>query len=805
MKRFNVESVFPVIALIILTYALSMSFFGIPPLGKFLDPFIGVVQNEAADSTLKGISKHAVSDPVSVFYDNRGVPHIFAENTQDLYFAQGYVTASLRLWQMDFISYAAAGRLSEIVNEGLLDYDRTQRRIGMLEAAKSSLALMQQDTTTIRAIRAYTKGVNAYISQLGYRQWPLEYKVLNYHPEPWTELKTVLVMKNMGNMLSGYEEDFNMTNLMLSMGEQQFNKYFPGIVPDISPIVKDKGGRPNPALAFEKKPTYLNSAFVSSGTLLNANTWNPQLGSNSWILSGKKTKTGYPILCNDPHLNFSMPAIWLEMQLSAPGMNVYGVCVPGSPAVIIGFNENIAWGITNGCDDVKDWYKLKITNDYQKYEMDGQWINLPYRIEEIKRRNRAPFYDTVYQTIQGPVVYSGSFSGSNATQANHALRWSLHIPSNEVLTYIKLNRAQNYQDYRDAIKNYSCPVLNFSYADKAGNIAVNHQGAIALKWPGQGKFVLDGTTHEHLYTSNIPSDSLPQDRNPADGILFSANQHPTDNNYPYYYNGYYAENRANRIRQLLEHIDSATVSGMMKMQLDNVSYFSMETLPVLLQYMQGRPLSVQGQHALDSMQHWKATYTLNDNIALLYDLWWKKIKDYTWDEFHNYSFQSRVPDDHILLTMLRQEPDNDYFDQQLSNVRETAGDVVYAAFKDAIEVRDSIAAKRGGPQWGNYNQVSMGHMLNISKLGVRKLPSAGAPDAIDAVSATWGPSWRMIVQLGERPQAWGIYPGGQSGNPGSRYYDNFVTDWNKGSYYPLQFFMSATEAKKNTTRKWILK
>src|SRR5205807_1319094 len=188
-----------------------------------------------------------------------------------------------------------------------------------------------------------------------------------------------------------------------------------------------------------------------SNSVISGSSYNPRLGSNSWAVSGKKTKSGFPILANDPHLNLSLPNIWIEMQLSAPGMNVYGVSIPGTPAIVIGFNENIAWGITNGSDDVKDWYKLKITNDYKKYEFDGKWLDLGYRIEEIKRRGQPSFYDTVYSTVHGPIVNNKSFPGTDPDMMDMALRWELHQPSNEFVTFIKLDKAQNYNDYKEAI------------------------------------------------------------------------------------------------------------------------------------------------------------------------------------------------------------------------------------------------------------------------------------------------------------------------------------------------------------------
>src|SRR6185437_5733379 len=623
MRKVNLKFCFPLASLVIVIVALSTEMFVLPPLGKLLNPFTGFVQNE--NDRLTNVSRRTITgmgltDSVQVFFDDRKVPHIYAGNLKDLYFAQGYMQAYYRLWQMDFLSYASAGRLSEIIKEGFLDYDRNQRRIGILAAAKESCRLMEKDTETNEILTAYTRGVNAYISQLNDRTLPLEYKILDYKPEPWSNLKTALIMKYMANMLSGYEEDYNMTNLILALGEDKINKYFPAFSSHITPVMDDPGGKPNPVLARIKQPAYLDYSFLTTGTMISPNGYNPNLGSNSWAVSGNRTTSGFPILCNDPHLGLSLPAIWLEMQLTGAGMNVYGVSIPGIPSIVIGFNEDIAWGLTNGDDDVKDWYKLKISSDYKKYEMDGKWRDLDYSIEPIKRKDGPTLYDTVYRTIQGPIVSTKGFPGPTPEHLNQALRWELHNPSNEILTFIKLNRAKNYADYKEAIRGFSCPVQNFTFACKDGTISIDHQGKLALKWPGQGKFILDGTKSSHLYSKYIPEDSLPHVFDPTCGYVFSANQHPTGVNYPYYYNGTYIEERARRIKQLLASGGKFDVGRMEAMQLDNVNAFAVDALPVLLGSMSKNHLDQEQKDVLERLASWNASYTLADENAWFYNM-----------------------------------------------------------------------------------------------------------------------------------------------------------------------------------------
>ena len=806
MKKINPNFLFPFVALLVLILGLSTTMFTIPPLGKLMNPFIGVVQNGAElnfkEKELK-IDELGLINTVSVYFDDRKVPHIYAENKHDLYFAQGYVTASLRLWQMDFTSYVSAGRLSEIFAEdAYLNYDRSQRRLGLLESAKNTLKLIEKDSVTINVLSSYTKGVNAYISSLDYARFPLEYKLLNYIPERWTNLKTVLILKQMGNSLTGYEEDLNMTNLILALGEEKYNKLFPNEHSYTSPIMNDLVGQINPSLSSIVKPDYLNYSFLSSKTTVKS-SYNPKLGSNSWAVSGKKTKSGNPILCNDPHLNLTLPSIWVEMQLVCGDMNVYGVSIPGTPSIIIGFNKNIAWGITNGADDVKDWYKMKLKSDYSKYYFDGKWIQLDYKIEEIKRKEQQTFYDTIYYSVHGPIVFDKSFPNIGEGLAEHALKWELNSPSNEFSTFIKLNEAKNYSDYKEAIQSYKCPIQNFTFACKDNTIGINHQGNMAVKWESQGQFILDGTDKKHIPGSYIPSDSLPKMLKPKSEFVFSANQHPTGINYPYYYHGYYFESRANQIHKMLEKENRFDINKMQKMQLNNTNFFASEALPLLIKELLKNKLTKSQGKRVGEIQKWNYTYNIDDKCAKLFELWWSKLEENTWDEITNYSFYSTIPENYILLDILQKDPMNEYFDKENTTKKETANQIIYASFVEAVKEYQHLK-KTSGVKWGDCNKIDIKHLTNrtaFSKIGMR---SSGHPSAINAIANSWGPSWRMIVELGDRPKAYGIYIGGQSGNVGSKHYDDFISDWNYGKYYPLMFYMSREEAKRSTKNKWLM-
>lgn len=449
----------------------------------------------------------------------------------------------------------------------------------------------------------------------------------------------------------------------------------------------------------------------------------------------------------------------------------------------------------NGAVDVKDWYKLKISADYKKYELDGNWLPLNFSIEEINVRNQKNFYDTIYRTVHGPIVYDNFYSKANPALKNYALKWELHQPSNEFMTFIELNKAKNYTDFRKALLHYSCPVQNFTFAGR-DTIAINHQGHMAIKWPGQGKFVLDGTQSTHLYSAYIPADSLPQVVNPASQFVLSANQHPTSPNYPYYYNGYFSETRAKRIQQVLEKNTRFDIRMMQELQLDNINSFAVDVVPALINLLDTTQFGMYEKTTLANLKNWNGAFDGAAKSPRFFELWWRNIKNYTWDEFKTFSFANKMPEDYVLLDLIQNDPSNIYFDLQGTFSKETAVDLVKEAFHVAVADYRHFELTTG-VRWCDANKVNLLHLTKIEAFSRMGLSSSGHPEAINAMRSTWGPSWRMVVQLGKRPQAFGIYPGGQSGNMGSPYYDNFIDDWNKGKYYSLNFYLSENEAKEN--------
>jgi penicillin amidase len=784
---------------IAITVAFSMRFDSIPPLGKFLDPFNGFWQN--AEGKMPDLDRNlmlsGLQSPVEVLYDSMMIPHIFADNEADLYFTQGYVMASLRLWQMEFVTHLASGRISEIVGERALYLDRLNRRKGLMYAAENNLREWVKIPEIRQAIDAYTAGVNTYISGLEYSDYPVEYKLLAYRPEAWTNLKSALLLSYMADMLAGGDADLENTNALRLLGKENFELLFQTDLPNPAPVIPVSKSWDFEPVAIDTPQVAL--ADTTDFILQTIEKPDPDNGSNNWAVSGSKTRSGRPILSSDMHLGLNLPSIWTAMQLRAPGVNVFGVALPGVPLIICGFNDSIAWGPTNARRDVLDWYRINFSDASKtEYTYDGQLLKTQKRIEEIKIRDGAVFTDTVIYTHFGPVVYDETFPNDSVVNKRRqfAMKWAAHNPSVVPLTFYKLNRARNYQDYREALSHYSAPAQNFAFASAGGDIALWIQGRFPAKWKQQGKFLMEGTDSRLEWQQIIPFEHQAQVLNPERGFISSANQYPTGKDYPYYvYDHNYEDFRNRRINQRLEQMQNITPQDMMNLQNDTYNLQAAEALPYLLDTLELGRLSTEQTEAYEQLRKWNFYNNVNYRAPSLYEAWWSSFHDLLWDEFEGQPMELDKPEDDVTLYILKNYPDHEFIDLQQTSARETLQEIVYESFATAVkEMAEWEDNNEMEAQWGHYKNTTIRHMLRLEPFSIDKVQVGGGRNIIAANSQSHGQSWKMIVELGEQPQAWGVYPGGQSGNPGSRFYDHFVAPWASGTFLPMLFMQQPDDS-----------
>ncbi|WP_225035592.1 penicillin acylase family protein [Winogradskyella sp. SM1960] len=773
-------------------YALNTKLGSIPPIGKFLNPYTGVWQNETDESITGEVSIPDLKDKVTVHYDAELIPHVFAQNEIDLYRAQGYITAKHRLWQMEFQTFAAAGRLSEIIGEAALNYDRQERRRGMGYGAEQTLKKMAEDEKTTAFVQAYADGVNSYINQLDPKDLPVEYKLLDYKPETWTTKKTALLLMYMTKMLAGGDEDMENTNALRLFGKDRFDLLFPDFFDITDPIIPKETDWSYIDVPQTPRPTSLNDTILEavSETITQPN---PDNGSNNWAVSGEKSYSGHPILANDPHLGLNLPSIWFVMQLSTPNHNAFGATLPGALAVISGFNQHISWGETNATRDVIDWFKIEFNKDRTQYKFDNEWKNVSVRVEEIKIKGKETYKDSVLYTHHGPVVYDKNFKSDNEL-SGYAMQWTGHIPGNGQKTFTEMNKAKNYDDYTKALKHWVAPAQNFVFASTEGDIAIWIQGLFPNKWEGQGKFVMDGSKSENDWQSFIPQEFNAFTKNPERGFVSSANQHPVDENYPYYvFNDGYETYRNRVINDYFSSKDTFNIQDFKDLHNNNYNLKAAEIVPYMLEHMDASDLTADEKAIYNEIKTWRFNNDIDEVGPSIFRQWYGKLYNLVWDEMDVDDTLLDTPFAYQTIYLLKNNGDDAFMDIQDTPETETAKDLFLIAFKSAAERLMEIKAEKGDYTWLKYKATYAAHLLQgLPAFSVFDIPIGGDRSIVNATSEDHGPSWRMIVEMTSPPTALGIYPGGQSGNPGSKYYDNFIDDWAAGEYHELNFLQNDT-------------
>ncbi len=783
-----------------------------PRLGYFLSPQSGFWQNaEPVNTSFNGELKlPGLKGKADVYIDDRLVPHVYADNDLDAYYIQGYLHAKFRLWQMEFQTHVAAGRLSEIVGADKLPIDRMFRRLGMVYGAEQTMANMEKNPEMKATVQAYSDGVNAYINALKPEEIPFEYKLLDYKPEAWTPLKTYLFLMYMSYDLTGRGAvtDLSMTNAKNYFGFADFDKLYPNVEDSLDPIIPigTRYGKPSivPKAPKNVDSGYLNSTATATTAML-PEAPDKDNGSNNWAVSGTKTKSGRPILCNDPHLGLNLPSLWYEMQINTPSHNTYGASFPGSPAVIIGFNDSIAWGVTNAGRDVIDYYNIQFRDStLSEYMFKGVWTKADHRQEIIKIKGKPDLVENIAVTVFGPVMYDRAYKNASTEGKYLAIHWTAHIAGKGLETFYQLNRAKNYNDYLNAIANWSCPGQNFAFASKSGDIAIKQQGAFIARWKRQGDFIMPGADSSYMWQGVIPENENPMIKNPVRGFVSSANQMSTDSTYPYYLGAAnsFPLYRGIIINRKLSAMNNITAEDMQHMQMENYNVFAEMARPLMLRYLDESALTTDEKKYVDILKSWNLRGDYTEKGATVFKCMWDSLEVGTWgDEMQKSKLPFPKPDASTLLESLLRDSAWKFVDNiNTPDKKETLRDIMLLACQKACKNLKYLETENK-LEWGKLKDTQVRHLLQIPALSRLHLPIGGGENMINATKDVHGPSWRMIVHLTDEIEAYGVYPGGQSGNPGSKYYDTFIDSWAAGKYYRILFLQKGT-AEKNERIKW---
>jgi len=769
----------------------------LPPFAKFLDPFQGVWNhNTNIESQNLKFNSDIISDNVEVFYDERRIPHIFAQTTKDALYAQGFVEAQNRLFHLYFLSHASAGELSSFLGEVTINYDLEKRRRGMKFAAERAVKAWEK-SDNYHYLESYIKGINDYIESLNYKDLPFEFKLFNIKPKKWTVLESALIFKFMSLTLAGRNDDLEFSNLYNLLGQEVFNHLYPetekvenAVIPDDVIYNFDSiYGQPQPKDAFIKE--VLKKTFFENR--------NKNIGSNSWVLGPQKSVSGSPIFCNDPHLSLGLPSIWIEEHIITPQFNVHGVSFPGLPGIFIGFNEHIAWGETNVGQDVEDLFLIKwVDNEKQKYFLDENQVDVENRIETIKVKGAKSMIDTVKYTHWGPIFHT-SLDG----KSDLAMRWIAHDKPDmeEYMVFINAMSATNYDEYYKAGNDFICPAQNFGFASNNGDIAMRINGRLPAKFDQDGRFIEYGDKSDNGWSAFIPQHQNPQIINPSRGFVSSANQRSAAKDYPYYFTGKFENFRNRTINDKLKSKPKFSVDEMKVMQVDAYSIKAADLVPLIVNALNNYNLNDNEKAVLDKLSKWNFDYKKDAEEPTIFELFCSNLRTNVWDEIltFNDSIDIIIPKDWRLIELIKQNPNDLIFDHKSTPEIEDANKIIYNSFVKTIDEIDKIRTEQKVLDWGKFKSLDIHHLTRIPILSQLNIEADGCPDAINAKGNSFGPSWRMIVHLEKEPKAYVVYPGGQSGNPFSKYYKNMISDWQKGNYYTVELEKSPLELNGRTT------
>jgi penicillin amidase len=528
----------------------------------------GSVPETTATYNLPGLSAE-----VKIYRDGNGIPYIYAASTNDAYFGLGFVHAQDRLFQMDFQRRVGQGRLAEIVGGSAAPIDRIMRVLGLYRLAERSIAHMSPESR--RAVEAYTRGVNAWLKHRR-ELLPPEFFLLWYEPEPWTLPDTLVWGRLMALQLSvNWRAELLRMQLRKLIGDAKMRALFPAY-PDDAPTTIPKE-------ALRRLPLGRLWAALPHHLIDNG-------ASNEWVISGDRSASGKPILANDPHLGMNVPTLWYLAHISAPGLTVSGVTVPGVPYHIIAHNDRIAWGVTTSYIDTDDLFIERVNaSDPTRYDTPDGPRAFIRREETIKVRFSKPQKVMVRQTRHGPVLDSilfGGAKGASPLGSRYVLTlkapWLREDDTTADAFYL-LNRARNWQEFRAALRRWQAPLQNVVYADVAGNIGYQVPGRVPIRKKGTGWLPSPGWTDDHAWTGFIPFDKLPSSYNPADGFFVNANSRIVGKDYPYFLSHGWGDHfRAQRIVDLIEITGKHTPDSFAKMQGDHLSLPARTLAPLIV-------------------------------------------------------------------------------------------------------------------------------------------------------------------------------------------------------------------------------
>lgn len=783
-------------------------------------PEISSVKSETK-SAQSVVQIAGIKGRITIHRDERGIPYIEAQNDEDLYFGQGYATAVDRLWQMDLFRRTSRGELAEIFgslgNNFAVDQDKLHRTYGFAQAAETEFA--QASPKSRGMLEAYARGVNAYASSLDAKAMPPEFQILNYSFRPWTPVDSFAVIKLFAEALSDTWRLDLMRQALSVLPAEKRAELLPVISPiDVLVYGKDTQSKAQTAtvksdpLSSETLEKLAHNQMIAAAALERVGLYADELAaSNNWVVSGKRTVSGKPLLANDPHLRPTTPSIWYLVHLSAPGVRVAGVGSAGLPGVVLGHNDQIAWGFTNVGPDVQDLYVEKFDpNNPKRYQTPSGWQDAIIRSEQIKVRKglASAEFDIVTHEVtvtrHGPIIFEGDGK-------RYALQWTALDPTknNADLSYT-MNRARNWKEFNQALETFTAPTQNIVYADVEGNIGYHAAGVVPVRKSGDGSVPYDGSTDAGEWTSYIPISKLPTVFNPPSGIIVTANQRIVGTDYAYHLTHSWAQPyRARRIFDMLNEKPKLTSDDFRRVLGDVHSIagmtFSREVVKLLRPKL--TPADDKLRATLDAFEKWDGNVSADSPVApivsqmrlafrskiLAAALGPELVRNYQWSNF-----------DTTLDRILTTRPAG-WLPKEFSSYE----DLLKACHDEAIaNLTKNLGADPAKWTWGDVAKARFPHPLASAPLigtqfAVQPVPQNGTGGLIGAtVNVGSGVSMRLIADPGDWDKTQQGIAMGQSGLPKSPHWNDQLADWR--AVTPREFPFTAAAVAKATKQTLVL-
>ena len=757
--------------------------------------FLYYTITKSFSSTSGTIRIEGIQAETKIYRDAFGVPHVIAGSDHDAYVAVGFLHAQDRLWQLELVRRAGQGKLAEVLGERALVIDKMFRTIGVWHQAER--LSRELDDTTRAALQAYADGVSTFIANAR-GKYPVEFDLLKIDPEPWTVEHSILVSRLMAWELN-YSRwvDIVLGELVERFGAEKAAEIFPSWPDDADVIVPDAlRGRRIASLGLD-----LLKADQAYRNLLGSGGF--QSGSNAWAISGSKSATGKPILANDPHLLFAIPARWYDLHVSAPGLDVAGASIVGTPFVVIGRNRSLAWGVTNAMMDDQDFYAEEVDSIQHpsRYRFHNTWRPVGQQLDTILVKDGKPVLLTTYRTHRGPIINrleeSARFSPNLLS-----MRWTGHEISHELRTFYKINRASNWQEFRGALRHFGGPAQNFVYADTNGNIGYSTAGKLPIRNAKSHTLPFPGWTDEFDWKGFVPFEQMPQLLNPSEGFVATANNKIASDSYPHYISNLWEPPwRITRITELLRSKPLFSLEDMERMQFDLLSPHAREVVPIVLRAFEGKHVEdADVRMALTYFRNWNFEMGEGDVSTTLFQSFFSTmIRNTLEDEMGKellalYDTLSSLP--LSVMTNLMHKGSSPWFDNVATPQVESLNDIIRLSLNQAIAaLRQTLGGELKEWQWGRFHTVEFRHVFGGNEF-LRPVfnrgpyPIGGSHSTINNGNFSLGrpflnnvgPSTRQIFDLSDVNNGRAVTPPGQSGQVFHGHFDDQLQLWREGSY-----------------------